>query len=53
MAGGGGGGSIMQIVYLIVVIWVVVEIGLPLFKRLLGELKSAFPAQSYSSYSYI
>ena len=57
MASGGMGGGIMQIVYIIIVLWVVIEIGLPLFKKLLGEIKSAFGARmnpvSYSSYSYL
>ena len=50
-----GGGGMMQIVWIIIVLWVVVEIGLPLAKRLMGEVKDVFSfrARAYNSMSYI
>lgn len=54
MASGMGGG-LMNIVWIIIVLWIVIELGFPLFKRLLGEVKDtlslrarAYPAVTTS-----
>lgn len=47
------GGGMMQIVWIIIVLWFVVEIGFPLVKRLMGEVKDtlSFRARAYPATS--
>jgi hypothetical protein len=54
MASGGSAG-LMNIVYIVILIWVLWEIGLPLAKDIMGEAKNALSlrAKSYGSVSYI
>jgi len=50
------GGGLMNIVYIIILIWVIIEIGMPLMKQMLNEFKSAFSfntMRSYRSVSYM